>query len=270
MIGRASLLGAWLVVAGGISHARAQAVLLRVTPPVGQVTHYRSVTETWMQIPGMPAGDSTQPTMKQTLFTTRTVTRMEGAARVLTTVVDSSHQEVPGMGDMGGRMGGDMLRGMTTTQHVDERGNVLSVDVTPPPAAPPMVADAIRRSGGMGARSAAVMPERAVQPGETWTDSLTTSVGAGPQRQQAVFHVTYTLERVEHQGGSRVAVVSLRGSVRGDSAGTPGIAGTMTGELAMDLNAGRLIRSTTSMDMTAPTPQGSMPMRSKNTTQVLP
>jgi hypothetical protein len=270
MIGRASVLSVGLVVAAGIAQARAQAVLLRMTPPVGQITHYRSVTESWMQIPGMPAGDSTQPTMTQTMFTTRTVTGMEGAARIITTVVDSSRQEMPGMGGMGGMMGGDMLRGMTTTQHVDERGNVLSFDVTPPPGAPPMLAEALRRSGGMGARSSAVMPERAVRPGETWIDSVTTSVGTGPQRQQAVFHVTYTLERVEHQGGMSVAVVSLRGSVHADSAGAPGVAGTMTGELAVDLDAGRLIRSITSMDMTAPTPQGSVPVRSKNTTQALP
>jgi hypothetical protein len=163
-----------------------------------------------------------------------------------------------------------MLRGMTTTQHVDERGNVLSVDVTPPPGASPMMADAIRRSGGMAGRGTAVMPARAVRPGETWTDSMTTSVGAGPQRQQAVFHVTYTLQRVENRGGARVAVVSLRGSLRADSAGTPGLTGTMTGELAVDLNAGRVVRSTTNMDMTAATPQGSMPIRSRNTTQVLP
>jgi len=253
------------MVAGGITQVRAQAVLLRVTPPVGQATHYRSVTESWMQIPGMPAGDSTKPTMTQTLFTTRTVTGMDGTARIITSVVDSSRQDMGAMGGMGG-MGGDMLRGMTTTQHVDPRGNVLSTEVTPPPGAPPMMAQAMRQ-GGAVARGAAVMPERAVQPGESWTDSMTIPIGAG---QQTVFRVTYKLERVERQGGARAAVVSWQGTVRSDSAATPGAAGTMTGQLALDLDAGRLISSSMEMRITAETPQGAMPIRSKTTMQTLP
>jgi len=262
MTRRTSVLGVCLVVAGGIGQAHAQSVLLRVTPPVGQATHYRSVTESWMQIPGMPAGDSTQPTMTQTMFTTRTVTRMEGAARIITTVVDSSRQDMAGMGGMGG----DMLRGMTTTQRVDPRGNVLSTDVTPPPGAPPEMAQAMRQ-GGASARGAAVMPERAIQPGETWTDSMTIPVGAG---QQTVFHVTYRLERVERQGGARIAIVSWQGTVRSDSAAVLGAGGTMTGQLALDLDAGRLTSSTTEMHITVQTPQGTMPIRSKSTMQVVP
>jgi hypothetical protein len=256
------MLSACLVVAGGIARAQAQPVLLRVTPPVGQATHYRSVTQSWMQIPGMPAGDSTQPTMTQTLFTTRTVTGMDGTARIITTVVDSSRQDMGGMGGMGG----DMLRGMTTTQHVDPRGNVLSTDVTPPPGAPPMIAQAMRQGGG-SARGAAVMPERAIEPGATWTDSMTIPVGAG---QQTVFHVTYKLERLERLGGARVATVSWQGTVRSDSAAMGGAGGTMTGQLTLDLEAGRLTSSTTEMHITTQTPQGAMPIRSKSTMQVVP
>jgi len=263
MTRRTAVLSACLLVVGGTGQTHAQTVLLRVTPPVGQATHYRSVSETWMQIPGMPAGDSTQPTMTQTMFTTRTVTGMDGTARVITVVVDSSRQEMGGMGGMGG---GDMLKGMTTTQRVDPRGTVLSNDVTPPPGAPPMMAQAIRQNAG-AARSAAVMPERAIQPGETWTDSMTIAVGPG---QQTVFHVTYKLDRVERQAGARIAIVSWQGTVRSDSAAAGSAGGTMTGQLALDLDAGRLTSSTTDMRITAQTPQGAIPVRTRSTMQLVP
>jgi hypothetical protein len=165
---------------------------------------------------------------------------------------------------MGGM--GDMLRGMTTTQHVDPRGHVLSGEVTPPPGAPPMMAQALRQSGA-ATRGAAVMPERPIQPGETWSDSMTVPLGGG---QQTVFQVTYKLERVERQAGARIAIVSWQGTVRSDSAATAGAAGTMSGQLTLDLDAGRLVGSSTEMRITAQTPQGAMPMHSKTTMQVLP
>ena len=264
---RTSLLGAALLASGAIAQAHAQAVLLRVTPPVGQVTHYRTLSQTWMQIPGMTSSDTTQPTVTQTMFTTRTVTGMDGTAHVVTLVVDSSQRQMPGMGGMG--PGGDMLRGMITTQHVDSRGRVLSSVVTPPPGAPPMVAQAMQRSG---ARGTPAMPERAVSPGETWTDTMSMPLGGGRGAQAATtFVMTYKLERVERRGGGRVAVVSMDGAVHTDSASAAGATvGTMTGEIAFDLDAGRVLRMLMDMSARVQTQQGVLPVRAKTTMELQP
>ncbi len=267
---RTPVLFAGLALAGGAVQARAQAVQLRITPPVGQVTHYRTTSQTWIQMPGMPAGDTSQPTMTQTLFTTRTVTALEGTTRTMTTVVDSSRQELPGMGAMTGMGPGDMLRGMITTQRVDPRGNVLSSEITPPPGAPPMIAQAMRQGGQAGSRSATVMPERALRPGETWTDSMTMPFGGQTEAGQAVFLITYKLERLERQGAARIAVVSWAGTVRSDAGAARGASGSMTGQVSLDLDAGRMVSSTTEMNITTRTAQGTAPMRSKATMEALP
>lgn len=264
---RTSLLGAAFLASGASIQAQAQAVLLRVAPPVGQVTHYRTVSQTWMQIPGMTPGDTTQPAMTQTMFTTRTVTAMDGTARVVTTVVDSSQRQMPGMGGAG--MGGDMLRGMITTQHVDPRGRVLSSEVTPPPGAPPMVAQALQRSGSRGTPA---MPERAVTPGETWSDTMSMPLGGGRGSQAATtFVMTYKLERVERGGGGRVAVVSMAGAVHTDSAAAAGATtGTMTGEIAFDLDASRMLHMLMDMSARVQTQQGVLPVHSKTAMEAQP
>jgi hypothetical protein len=253
----------------GAAPVRAQAVLLRLAPPVGQATHYRTVTRTWVQIPGMTSGDTTEPTMQQTLFSTRSVTGVEGSVRTVTTVVDSSRME---MGPMGGGMPpGDLLRGMTTTQQIDEWGRVLSTQVTPPPGLPPQMAQGISRSGS---RSSPAMPDHPVQPGDTWTDSMVASAGEGPGDQvRTVTRLTLKLERVEQAGSAHLATVSLSGTIQSDTtaAAAPGaIFGTMSGEVTVDLSAGRITRSATTIDATVRTPQGTMPMRSNILMEALP
>ena len=61
---RRSTGAAFLAVAAvAAACAAQQGVLLRFTPPVGQVTHYRYLTQIWAQVPGMSSGDSSQPVM---------------------------------------------------------------------------------------------------------------------------------------------------------------------------------------------------------------
>jgi hypothetical protein len=249
--------------------ASAQPVLLRLTPPVGQVTRYRTVTRTWMQLPGMAQADTTQPTMTQSLFTTRTVTAMDGTSRVVTTVMDSSTRD---MGPMNGMMpAGDMFRGITTTQHVDPLGRVSSTDVTAPAGANPMVAEAMRRRAG---QRPIVLPEGRVGPGDTWTSSDTMDMGAagGGAGGRVILDLTYKLDRVERQGATQLARITIAGAMHGDSAGVAGAAeGKMTGEIAFDVSAGRIARSTTETTMQVHSPDGSVvPMRSVTTTEVLP
>ena len=59
-----------------------------------------------------------------------------------------------------------------------------------------------------------------------------------------------------------------------DSAGAHtagGPHGTMTGEIVFDLDAGRAVRATTQLTAELPSPQGgTMPMRTRSTTEMLP
>jgi hypothetical protein len=256
MRNRIAVLGAGLVVAAA-AQAHAQAVQLRFIPPVGQVAHYRTVTQMWA------TGDTTAAPMASTMYSTRTVTGMDGANFILKTVMDST---VTSMSTGGGRpgMGGDMMRGMTITQHLDPRGHVLSSEVTPPPGLPPFVANMMtRNSGASNNRNSTVWPEGPVSPGYTWTDSMVQSASAGRGKQvQVTFIMTYKFERIEHQGGARVAIISMNGAAQG------GQTGTYNGEIAMDLDAGRLSHMATSVTMQAQ--EGGSPMRMKMTMEPLP
>lgn len=254
---RYAVLGAGLLVAAA-AQAEAQAVQLRFTAPVGQVTRYRTVNQMWA------SGDTTTAPMLSTLYSTRTIMAMDGANYVVKTVMDSTVTAMPSGG--GGRpgMGGDMMRGMAITQHMDPRGHVLSTEVTPPPGLPPFVANMLQRnSGSNDNRPTAVWPEGAISPGYTWTDSMVTSASAGRGRPtQVVYIVTYRLERVERTGGARLAIISMNGSRPG------GQTGAVTGEIALDLDAGRLAHMVTNMTVQAQ--EGGSTTRMRMTMEMLP
>ncbi len=244
--------------------AAAQPVRLRFAPPVGQVSHYRSETQSWMRVPGM-ATDTTRPTLTRTMFQTRTVTAAEAGGRVVTTAIDSSVQD---LGPMAGMMpGGDVFKGFTITQHLDSLGEVRAFDVKAPEGANPMIAAALRRQAGQRPFR---LPERRVSPGDTWTSADTMDLGAGGGR--SVLDLTYKLERIETRGGSRVATISMMGKLHGDSSAASGaVAGEMTGTLVLDLAASRVLRSSTSMSAELRSPSGEvMPMRTVSTTEALP
>lgn len=196
--------------------ARAQdAVVLRMTPPAGQVVHYRTDMQMWSAMmggmPSMAPQDSNTPAMVQTIFTTRTVTAVEGDVRVITTVIDSSTMDMPGMPpQMRGMMGGqqNMLRGMTSVQRVDSRGRTLSNETTQQPEALQQLGRMGRGGmmgggGNMGGRGQSyALPEGPVRVGETWTVTDSTQLPGGPGRQAtAPVQMTYRLERIERQGG---------------------------------------------------------------------
>lgn len=245
--------------------AAQQAVRLRYQPPVGQVTRFRTFAQTWMQIPGMPS-DTTKPTVTRTMFETRTVTAADAGARVVTTVIDSSAQD---MGPMTGMMpAGDLFKGITTTQHVDSLGEVRSSDVTAPPDANPMIANGMRRQAG---QRQFLLPARAVRPGDTWTSSDTMDLGTGGGG-HAILDLTYKLERVERDGAARLATISLTGILHADSAGAVGAPdGRMSGTMSLELGTGRVAHSTTTMTLQVRSPDGgTVPMRTVSTTDALP
>lgn len=256
------------------------AIVLRMDPPAGQVVHYRTDMQMFMPIgmPGMPAPDSTTPTMVQTMYTTKTVTSVEGDVRVITTVVDSNTMDMPGIAaQMGGVMPQNVLQGMTTVQRWDSRGRLLSSEVT---QAPPMMQQLMgggrmggrggmmggMGGGGAGARGQSYfLPESPVRVGDTWTLTDSTQVPGGPGSGQmsAPVQITYRLERIDQQGGSRVAVISMNGTLGG-----PG-RGTMSGEFAVDLDAKRMIRMNTEIVAQSQTQRGPLPVRTRLTTTAL-
>lgn len=262
----ATVLAAFLAAVPIAPASAQQTVLLRYAPPVGQVTHYRSVTRTWMQIPGMPS-DTSRPTMTRTMYQTRTVTAVDAGARVVTTVTDSSVQD---LGPMTGMMpAGDMFKGMTVTQQVDSLGAVRSFDVTAPPDANPMILEAMRARAG---ERQFLFPARGVRPGDTWTSSDTMDVGAAMAGSRAVLDMTYKLESVGQPGRSRIATISMAGVLHADSSGAPGAPeGRMSGTMVLDLGTSRVTTATSTMTAQVRSPQGGMmPMRTVSTTDALP
>ncbi len=225
------------LLAATAAQAGAQAVQLRFAPTVGQVTRYRITSRTWSS-----ADTTGAPATQSSLYQTQTILPMDGPNYVVKVVFDSTVMTGPGAGR-------DPLRGWAIVIHQDARGNTLSTDVTPAPGVPGFLAGMLGKSmrSSKGPNSHA-WPEGAVSPGYTWADSMPMSVGTGRNAKQVMCHLTYRFERVEQQGGARVAVVSSTAT----SAGGEGCTGS--GETVFDLDGSRVGHS--SMDMVVATGGG--------------
>ncbi|MGH7670639.1 MAG: hypothetical protein ACRENQ_14230 [Gemmatimonadaceae bacterium] len=248
----------WIAVASGVlltivaapPMGAQQALTLRFRPHVHQVEHYRFRAQTWAHVPGLAQRDTTQPLLAETMYTTRTVTGWKAGMWTVRTYVDSAHIAVAGQ--MGQR--GDLLAGTVIRQMLDSLGRAYATTVTPPPGASPKVAQAFQPGRGIGSSNLA-MPAQPVRPGQSWVDSTVIPMpgGSGTFRGRT----TYRLERVEHEGGDRVAVVSSTMSVvarvpMGSASGR----GVVTGRYRVDLDGGRLLRATTDMTMRIKTDGG--------------
>ncbi len=224
------------LLAAAAAQASAQAIQFKYNPAVGQVTHYRMTSRMWTT-----ADTSGAPVMQTTMYQTQTVLPMDGPNFVVRTVFDSTV--------IGGAAGGrDMLRGMAVTVHQDARGHVVSREVTPPPGLPAFVGNMMTKSNTSSGPNAREWPEGAISPGYTWTDSMPMSVGRGRSAKQVMCHLTYKFERVDHEGGARVAVISTTASSGAGEACSGG------GQTMFDLDGSRLLR--TSVDMTVATSDG--------------
>jgi len=231
MNSRLSILGAGLLVATA-AQARAQGVQLRYTPPVGQVTHYRMMNRTWAS-----PDTTTAPTAQIAMYQTQTVMGMDSGNYVVKTVTDSTVMQGGGGGQR------DMMRGMAVTVKMDPRGHVLSTQVTPPPGLPSIIGNMLTKntSSNDNPRNR-VWPEGTINPGDTWTDSTTMSAGGGRGRPKpVVFRVTYKYERLERQAGNRIVVISMNGAPQG------GETAVLTGEMAIDIDAGRMAHMVSDM-----------------------
>jgi hypothetical protein len=219
------------LLAAAVAQAHAQAVQLRFAPTVGQVTHYRIASRQWAS-----TDTSGAPAMQSTMYQTQTVLPMDGPNYVLKVMFDSTVMS-------GAAAGHDVMRGWAITIHQDPSGNTIATDVTAPPGVPGFLAGMMGKSmrSNKGPNSHQ-WPQGAISPGYTWTDSMPMSVGSGRNTRQVMCHLTYKFERVDHQGGARVAVLSTTASSAAGEACTGG------GETTFDLDGSRVAHST--MDMT--------------------
>ena len=112
--------------------------------------------------------------------------------------------------------------------------------------------------------------------GETWSDSQAIAMPSGPMQLNGWVRLTYRLERLERRAGARVAVISTNGSLANSvdpaGAGPISMTGTMIGETAFDLDAGRLVRVSVTMNARMDSPQlgASVPMRMVMTMALVP
>lgn len=253
--------------------------MLRLDPPVGQVSRYRLEIASWMRGGLIQPADTIRPTVTQITYLTQTVSAVEGDVRVITTVIDSSRVDAPAFGGMGalGQIAGDFLRGQTLVKRVDARGRVLAVDVVANPSVPPVLQSRIRRAlQGIGRRGEVSLPVRLVRVGEGWSDTLETELGSGRgAATEAAATVTYRVERIEREGRDEIAVISLGGTIAAGIGGEQGpiatVSGGTTGEISLDTSARRVTRMTTDVNAVVESREaGRLPSKTRVTMTLLP
>ncbi|MDH3497769.1 MAG: hypothetical protein OER21_13495 [Gemmatimonadota bacterium] len=257
----------------------AQDVLLRMRPPQGQVTHYLMTVETFVRGGPMAemAPDPDTPFARMTGWNTSTVTAVAADGYTERVVIDSVRLEFPAAPQLAQMMGqmGDLMAGTVTESRMSSRGKVLGADFTPSPALRDMMGQmgaAPGSAGQMGIGGGAerlnlpsfwLLPEAPVRVGAVWRDSMTvaldsTGVGSGAMR----FAAAFTLRAMQ----GRVAVVGVDGTLGMSGAELPtSLAFTITGEVRLDLAAGRAASIAMEMDGSTPTPMGEMPMTIRTT-----
>ncbi len=226
-------------------------VVLRLAPPVGQVSRYRSQVEMWTRLPSIPATDSATSTVRSTLSLTQTVVRADGDLRDVQVTYDSIRFEPPTMVEMG-RQAGQMMQGLIVTMRVDPRGRVLSSDARG--GALPTT-NGFSQMTNRGALQIPVLPEGAVTSGATWADSQSVALPVGASQSRTSLKVVYRLTRLERQPDALWAVISGSGTITSEAGGMPmGSTGSIVSEFLLDLSAGRLVRATSTMNLVTDTP----------------
>lgn len=258
------LIGSLMVLS---TAARAQeSILLRVGGQVGQTNHYQTVMNMFM-MGGPMAGDTSQPMTRMTMNTTRTLESVTGDTLTFNETVDSAKMESPAMPQMAAMMGGvaGRLRGQVTTTKMDGRARIFSTEVQRANGGDAAAGGAGRggRGGMMGGggnnqRPMFLLPERPVRVGETWQDSVIIP-GAGMEG-PSNFLATYKLERVDTRGGTRIAVVSMDGTMATSAASGPQ-RWSVRGQFQIDLTAGRLAAFDMTMTGTANMQGQEVPVR---------
>lgn len=219
-----------------------QSVTLRIAPPEGQVSRYAMHMETHMRSPMM--GGSDEPFMVADVFTTYSVTGVDGDVREYVTVTDSARFD-SAMPMLSQNM--PDLAGQTQTLRMDTRGRIVEMvmDDSVSPEAQQVMSQMTGKGFGIE------LPEEPVSPGDTWTAVQTFETPAAPGQQMEMrIELAYTLESVEGD----VALIAFEGPIdmTGSGAGMEAT-GRTTGTIRLDVGQGRLLGSTMQMtiDMNA-------------------
>ena len=262
-----------------------QPVLLRFNSTVNRTVRYRTEVDAWVRSPLLPAGDTAMPTMHILLWSVRTTDQPDSAGHiVLIDRTDSSLYDMPAIRATLPQMAtsGDLMRGMRTMTTLDDRGRGLTTRVLETPNMPQDLPVLVKGIQGLAVTTIRLaifsLPERPVEPGDTWNDSLRYDQAGATGLQQTlvtaggVGYATYRLERVEMRAGQRVAVITTVAQINA-GAQEPGQAATLqvTATATMDFNVdtGTLIRS--QMDLSGPmaTRIGLVPVRVRTAMQAL-
>lgn len=259
-----------------------EAVQLRLGGRPGSSNRYVTTLEMFIRggpMAGMMNPDTNLPMTRITMFATRTLTAVNGDTLTFSELIDSARFEspaMPQMAQMAGPMALAAINGSTTITKMDPSGQIFDIQTTPGPGAGNMGMQGPgggpggpggRRGGpggpmglmggNAGSRPMFGFPARPVRIGESWSVSDTMNV----EQVTTVTNGNYRLERVDNQGGARVAIVSLSGNMDITTPGGP-MNMTSTGELQMDLSNRRMQTMTMIMQGVMSNPQvGEMPMK---------
>lgn len=239
--------------AGGPSAPAPDAgVLLRLAPPVGQVSLYRMVSETSMEMEGMPMMDSGME-FTQTMVVSHEVVAAEGDRRTIAYTIDSVSVDAPGMlASLGQTLG--QIEGLSARMVVSTRGDFESSDVDEETIPAGMQAAFEGMSESIKGLSLGFPAERVV-PGDTWTVPMVNAIpmaGMGQMNQEG--EMLFTLDRTESREDGLHALLSFSGTQTQTMTSEPSAqvsmgmdtTGETSGSVDVNLGEGRV----TAMNMT--------------------
>lgn len=238
------LFGAVAALAAAPAQAVAQTYTLRLQPEPGLSSRYAVNSSFWVVSAMMPASDPDTPLIKQESYVTQTVVDATREMASIRTVIDSSDFSLPpGLG-----IPNPDPTGVVVNVSMDSRGRVVAADVDPA-TMPPTLRGFEGQLEQLLSGISAPLPERDVAVGDSWDSSSDATVmgPAGPMRSENAG--TYTLAAVDRDGDALVATITLEGTISQSSEpgeGAPALlsvemAGTVTGRIEIDLEAGRIL-----------------------------
>jgi hypothetical protein len=238
---------------------------------VGQVRHIRTVMDNYVHFGAgePPSGDSARPTMRMIQFATETVTAVSGDTVTVVLVTDSSRTAMTGLPVPSAMLDSLDSRGLTMTTRMDGRGRVISSATRGNARLEERMASVRRMLPGVdtaleSSRGTPIrLPDRPVRVGETWADTASMSRALGGPA--GVVVATYRFERIEIRSGRRIAVIFSDVVMPPMTLETPlrMSSGPMrtVGETEFDLDAGWIVRHSSTMTGSTHTEMGDISMR---------
>lgn len=230
-------------------------VLLRLDPPLGQVSQYSMVSETVMELEGLAMMGSGME-FTQTMFITQEVVEKEGDLLTLTYTIDSLDVDAPGMmASLGSMM--DQVVGVSASMVMTNRGEFESTDVVEETLPAGMESAFKAMHEGMKGLSLG-FPEGPVEPAETWTVPVSAVIpfgGMGEMLQEG--QMVFTLDATEVRDDGRYALMSFHGTQNQTMGSDPSApvaigmdaTGEATGSVEVSLDEGRITNMTMVMTM---------------------